>query len=395
MEIQKDWKKRSSLVKISIDASSSSSLTASGSFHSYIGSEEKDILETSHQNQNNLSVFSVSGSATSVEMELAKALLLSAKWMQHTLAVQPSSIVEQYKAIIKLQPRWEKGHFHLARYYDSLLVLHLATRSLEQEFELLYRVISTYARALHLGNHYIYQALPRMLTLWFEFGSKANNSKENSQQQKRLNSKMKQLMKELPDYQFYACLPQLVSRVCHPNNQVWELLSALLSKILKQYPPQAMWNIIGVTKSLSGYRNSRANSVLSKAKAEGLSPVIVEQVEMFSTFLLDLCNLPIAKNHQGPLSLTKEFPNYRRNINKKPLEHVLLPLQASLAISIPKTGSIQNATQVHHSFAPNITTVQTVHDQVDIMNSLQKPRRITIKVTRKLVLSNHVGKRWY
>jgi serine/threonine-protein kinase ATR len=92
-----------------------------------------------------------------------------------------------------LQPKWEKGFFYLARYCDEVLVD--ARKRQEDNYELGPRLVpltSTsispsnterrwwtsapdvllfYAKGLHRGHKNLFQALPRLLTLWFEFGS--------------------------------------------------------------------------------------------------------------------------------------------------------------------------------------------------------------------------------
>ena len=87
------------------------------------------------------------------------------------------------------------GHFHFGKYVDSIMqsrVTALATRSSEQQ--LLYGVdedlvrtniifrdktcqkyiltaMEHYAKALKLDSKHVYQALPRLLSLWFDFTS--------------------------------------------------------------------------------------------------------------------------------------------------------------------------------------------------------------------------------
>ena len=56
---------------------------------------------------------------------------------------------------------------------------------------------------------------------------------------------------------------------------------------------------------------------------------------------------------------------------------MVLPTQATLAISMPSAGS-SNRSQ-HNPFAPQQPTVQQFMDECEIMSSLQKPRKITIR----------------
>lgn len=56
---------------------------------------------------------------------------------------------------------------------------------------------------------------------------------------------------------------------------------------------------------------------------------------------------------------------------------LVLPTQAILAISMP--SSTGGTTRLHNPFAPQQPTIQQFNDECEVMNSLQKPRRITIR----------------
>lgn len=46
--------------------------------------------------------------------------------------------------------------------------------------EIVKELIRAYGKALHLGHKHIYQAMPRMLTVWFDFGNYCLQAKQKS-----------------------------------------------------------------------------------------------------------------------------------------------------------------------------------------------------------------------
>ncbi|KAK3193446.1 hypothetical protein Dsin_024756 [Dipteronia sinensis] len=99
-----------------------------------------------------------------------------------------------YSRVRELQPTWEKGYLYMAKYCDEVLVdarkhqednSELGSRVMQSTSAIvassnsntekrwcnLPDVLSFYAKGLHRGHKNLFHALPRLLTLWFDFGS--------------------------------------------------------------------------------------------------------------------------------------------------------------------------------------------------------------------------------
>lgn len=61
------------------------------------------------------------------------------------------------------------------------------------------------------------------------------------------------LVDRLPHYMFMTALPQLISRICHSNNEVFVQLCKIIATMVSSYPQQAMWHMIAVSK-VRGFR---------------------------------------------------------------------------------------------------------------------------------------------
>ncbi len=116
--------------------------------------------------------------------------------------------------------------------------------------------------------------MPRLLTLWFEVcaldpgtptrggggggisrdlsttSSRAtalsgNNSEfvDLRQTQRSCTTIVQAAMTEVPPYMWYTCLPQLMSRVGHPKDEVVAVVSQALVNIISAHPHQALWQV--------------------------------------------------------------------------------------------------------------------------------------------------------
>jgi serine/threonine-protein kinase ATR len=119
--------------------------------------------------------------------DIAKTLLLYSRWTHYTGQKQKEDVISLYTRVRELQPKWEKGYFYMAKYCDE--VLGDARKRQEENVELgprlvpsnlnnerswwsyLPEVLLFYAKGLHRGHKNLFRALPRLLTLWFDFGS--------------------------------------------------------------------------------------------------------------------------------------------------------------------------------------------------------------------------------
>lgn len=125
----------------------------------------------------------------------AKTLLLYSRWIHCTGQKQKEDVINLYSRVKELQPKWEKGYFFMARYCDELLAdarkrqeesLEQGPRKVQSSasaigsvnlnnekpwWSYVPDVLLFYAKGLHRGHKNLFQALPRLLTLWFDFGS--------------------------------------------------------------------------------------------------------------------------------------------------------------------------------------------------------------------------------
>ena len=146
--------------------------------------------------------------------------------------------------------------------------------------------IRYYSKAIKAGSKYVYQTVPRLLTLWLDLGEDDPELRMESNQ--KINQEVAKAIETIPTYkvcfspsrprhtrsytlQWFPAFPQIASRVGHKSNEVYSLLANLISRIIGEYPKQALWLFISVVKSTKSTRATRGKGLLERLKVSLVS----------------------------------------------------------------------------------------------------------------------------
>ncbi|WCJ39936.1 Serine/threonine-protein kinase ATR [Euphorbia peplus] len=337
--------------------------------------------------------------------DVAKSLLLYTRWIHYTGQKQKEDVIILYSRVREMQPKWDKGFFYLAKYCDEVLVD--ARKRQEDNPELNSRavpltssavalsssekhwwynvpdVLLYYAKGLHKGHKNLFQALPRLLTLWFDFGSIYQRSGSSSNDDmKRVHGKVMSIMrgclKDLPTYQWLTVLPQLVSRVCHQNEEIVKLVKYIITSVLRQYPQQALWITAAVSKSTVRSRREAAAAILQEAKkgfGQGNSGNnLFVQFASLIDHLIKLCFHP-GQPKARTINITTEFSSLKRMM---PLG-IIMPIQQSLTVSLPTYNvSLTDSLTSNIFSSSDLPTISGISDEAEILSSLQRPKKVVL-----------------
>ncbi|KAA8546139.1 hypothetical protein F0562_020967 [Nyssa sinensis] len=339
--------------------------------------------------------------------DIAKTLLLYSRWIHYTGQKQKEDVIGLYSRVRELQPKWEKGYFYMAKYCDEVLVdarkrqeenidqgpgmiqsasAIVASTSLNTEKHWWYYlpdVLLFYAKGLHRGHKNLFQALPRLLTLWFYFGSVYQKSGLSSHKDmKNVHGKVMSIMrgclKDLPTYQWLTVLPQLVSRICHQNEEIVRLVKHIITSVLRQYPQQSLWIMAAVSKSTVPSRREAAAEIIQAARrGSGQTNSGNNLFAQFATLIDHLIRLCFhaGQSKAKTINISTEFSALKRMM---PLE-IIMPIQQSLTVNLPTydvslTGSL--ASDIFSS--TDLPTISGIADEADILSSLQRPKKIVL-----------------
>ena len=343
------------------------------------------------------------GRQTQQNLLKARAHLLLAKWIDRAGQTQSDLIIHQYRNAVEFHSKWEKSHYYLGKHYNKLLESEKAKPPWKQAQtfitgETAKLVVENYLRSLAYGAKYIYQTMPRILTLWLDLGAESEELPDikygndeafrthtMGQRRKLLaacNSQIKKYIDRLPAFVFYTALSQIVARICHPSKPVYSLLVDIIARVVTQHAPQALWTLLAVVKSSSKDRANRGlacinkvqeNAKRARTESAGLElKQFINQGQRLSDQLLHVCEGDI-QGKPANISLTRDL-----NFNHKTASCKLaIPLESSLTASLP---TVTENSRTHKAFNSNdYIYISTFLDDVVVLNSLQKPRKISIR----------------
>ncbi|XP_041996259.1 serine/threonine-protein kinase ATR-like isoform X2 [Salvia splendens] len=337
--------------------------------------------------------------------DIAKTLLLYSRWIHYTGQKQKEDVITLYSRVKELQPKWEKGFFYMAKYCDEVLVdarkrqegpteqsvrvmpsnSALASKNINSEqswWTYLPDVLLFYAKGLHRGHKNLFQALPRFLTLWFDFGtfyyiSNQQSSKDMKNVHLKIESIIRGCLKDLPTYQWLTVLPQLVSRICHQNEVTVRLVKRIITSVLQQYPQQALWTMAAVTKSTVSSRRDSAAEIIQAARRgsnQGAFNSMFLQFAALVDHLIRLCFHP-GQSKSKTINILTEFSALKRMM---PVE-IIMPTQESLTVNLPSDDAnpADSGTSdiFSHSYLP---TISGITDEAEILSSLQRPKKVIL-----------------
>ncbi|KAI0520945.1 phosphatidylinositol 3 [Xylaria bambusicola] len=333
-------------------------------------------------------------------MLTAQAKLLLAKWLDTAGQTNASALREQYRAIPQIFGQWEKGHYYVGRHYKKVLESERALKPDDQTDEYLTGevaklVIENYLRSLSYGTKYLYQTLPRILTLWLDLGAQIDKAPEGkvSLSRELLHRRKKQLealhdilrkhVSRLPAYIFYTTLPQLVARIAHPHSEVFRVLQAIILKVVEAFPRQALWSLFAImtTKQASSERRARGQQILLHVKDRNIKveagafslPSLLRKGERLADQLLLACNNgDFQSNRTTMASITRDL-HFNHKCTPCPL---VVPVETCLTATLP---TLTDNSKRHKAFSGDVITIDSFLDEVLVLNSLAKPRKLTAR----------------
>lgn len=327
----------------------------------------------------------------------AKALLILAKWLDASGQSQTKDMTDRYQLAARRYQRWEKGHYYLGKHYSKLLEAQKALPKQKQSAafhngELTKLVIDNSLRSVPFGNKYWHETIPRILTLWMQLGTESMHKAPKEDQetfakrQKALQACNRQLQKyfdRVPPYVFYHALPQLISRITHPHPDVWKQLCNILTRIGATHPSQALWSLFPMIKADDGTRVERGMEILSRLKDPKNKPKSADASTDIRALIqhgLRLCDglLQASERPVEPRAVRIALGRDLYFNHKLAPSQLVVPIQATLTASSPAVANSETIRK-HKSFTQDKITIAGFSDEVLVLNSLQRPRKITIR----------------
>lgn len=236
-----------------------------------------------------------------------------------------------------------------------------------------------YGQSLCLGQKHIFQALPRLLTLWFEFTAiippnELSDDEKSLVEKKQYeaNETMAKFVKTIPSIAYYSVLPQLISRIGHSDPDTVMVVTTILKRVLTKFPAQAMWHLAWLRHSVHQDRQKKGEDIFKGAQKSlqrnedmKMHDLLVASKGLFK-FLIDLAKYD-PKHSDRSIFHVKEW---KGNVD---LKEFLPPVQAALTVSrnvVGKAGSGE-------SFPKCVPRMRAFSTQVQMMSSKARPKKLT------------------
>lgn len=357
----------------------------------------------------------------------------------------------------------EKAHFLLGKYYDELLAAEsnrsrfgtLHSKQQQQQHnhidydsrgkpipskakvptvgvsndvvsKFLGAILKSYGSSLMYGHKYLFQSMPRILTLWFEHsencwkgvvmqgaqiggatvkatgGAKPTNAPNNVDEKfSQCHVFLCELTKTLPAYQWLTALPQIISRLTHILTPVYSFIKDIILKVFADYPQQTLWLLAPVNKSIDPARSARSREIIGavrKIVPASTNAIIDKAMALFDQLIKISTYLPKAKRVDSlqTNATFRELSLMRDLAIIVPIQHqmtVTLPplasdtsygVSASMSMDTPINGSMsydnhyQQVCKTHRAFPSHQVTIASFGNEIEVLKSKEKPKKLSV-----------------
>ncbi|XP_053684897.1 serine/threonine-protein kinase ATR-like [Sabethes cyaneus] len=279
-----------------------------------------------------------------------------------------------FKDAVVANPESEKSMVHLAQYLDKLYVTFSADdQNTAKGWELLQEIMTYYGKSMMYGYTYIYQSMPRVLSIWLDCTSRGFNNDSYRKICSNMNKLALKFSETLSPYFFFTAFSQLISRVAHPSIDVYQVLKAIIVKLILHYPQQTLWMMLSVYKSSYANRVKRCHEIFhdKKLAKTSIQKLINDFNAMAEKFIeLTNKNLDNVKDMKFKVSsVVKSLPKLFEDSN---FSDIMMPIQKCMQLVLDKNSS---------TFSPypmDLVYIQGIREEAVILQSLQKPRKVTL-----------------
>lgn len=328
---------------------------------------------------------------------LGETQLLLANWLNEAGLIEPTDFIRHYHNAQKSWNRSTDILYYMAKYYNKVFDAEKAAPRAKQKANYLSGectklAVDNYLRSMVFGSKHYYETVPKVLTFWLDTAAEVFESRSRrltgtdadyaKHKEKRLDDMHKQIKKyteRLPAYVFYNALSQMLSRIVQPIADTASLLSSIIVRIIATYPQQSMWSALALSKSRQNDKSRRANEVVNALRAKRTDgsvdlKMLIIQGQRLVDGLLSACETPVDGRSTSHVSLQRDL-----HFNMKLAPCLLVvPVEKTLIATLP-TGSSAAAIKGHRPFMQKPITIQGFLDDVLVLNSLQRPRKLTIR----------------
>ncbi|KAI8973495.1 hypothetical protein BDF20DRAFT_655405 [Mycotypha africana] len=274
----------------------------------------------------------------------------------------------------------EKAYYELMRYHAVRFRDH---KSPQTQAKIQTYLISTASKALTHGSKYYYFTMSTLINAWFDIAklNQEATGKPNDQSRfimtrfNKIVPTLDRLSEQVPLFHFILYLTRLISRLSTDDERMANWLHKIIYAVFVKYPRQTIWHMVGSLDSQSGLISQRMKDILTKAKGANLDtdiPNIIQEATAVKAFLKKLSQYDVDKTISS-LNLGKI--GFNGALAKLMNLNLYLPKEITM---IPQLPEVINKSRPATVFPEDIPKIHSFDQNVLVMKSLQRPKRITI-----------------
>lgn len=320
----------------------------------------------------------------------AEGKLLLATYLDETTFVDVDANIDNYKKAVEACKSWEKSYVCLAQYYErAITTLKTDDDKIKKGGEFKVRAVYNYARSLEQGCEYVYKSLPCLLTIWLDLGTEYGNNNQTrtysgaaleavKNSLTEMNEIIQNMCHLLPTFLFLPVYSQLMSRVCHPDPEVFEVIKEIATLVLAAYPQQVLWMTVAVCKSTNGLRAKRCRDILNSAILKStFSKKYLDDFLLMTDKFLHLTDSPLSEIHKtnNYFAVSKIVLSFPALFQSESLSQILMPVEKFFKLVYPKSSATYSG---HRPYQADPVHIVNIRDQLVVLPSLQRPRRVTV-----------------
>ncbi|CAG9534937.1 unnamed protein product [Cercopithifilaria johnstoni] len=357
--------------------------------------------------------------------DFVKAQLLFAEYSLRAGAGSYGDFYKTYFSLPLIATPSEDLFYRVAVFLDK----YLYSKNENAEAHNVTMILKAYRRVLTHGKSYLFHVMPRMLSIWLDYtqkmiengsvqppmkvhtrGLSLKSSTSEDKCIKEMNEVIYSGFKCIDHYMFYTAFAQLISRITHPNEDVFQTLKKILSTLMVEYPHQCLWQSIAVFRcdaDKQPLRFTRCRAVYDLAKRSdetGLLKILIPQYEYVAAAFIRVAEDSCPVGTQSPFSqryayLSEYFRSGKVSPaiwmtegkdKKEPIRPlIVVPLHKMIEQAIPTSvlstlsqfpdanlGQTMSATSSNIKFST--IYIHSIDEEFTVMKSLVRPKKITI-----------------
>lgn len=309
---------------------------------------------------------------------IAEAKFLIAAYNAESMNTNTLLNVKLFQSAMNALQASEKCLVNYAQYLEKVYGALTPTEQLQARGnDYQQQILSCYGKSLLYGCNYVHQSMPGLLSIWFDFTARRQNNDSYKKVFAHLNKIIERFCDQLPAFMFYTAFSQLVSRICHPSREVFYVLKKIIIKLILQFPQQSLWTIMNVNKSSYENRVNRCTEIFSDERLNAASvQKLILDFNLLTECMIELTNKPVVTT--GETSLSKVCGGLPKLLQSSEFSSILLPIRKHLLPVLPAISQRDQPLDTFNAFPNAMVSITGIRDEIFILHSLQKPKRITL-----------------